>query len=126
MRKLEQVLAIADGDRRMHRPAARLREWRCGNVTVTVAVDAALSVVVQVSGPEAAVGDVAGLIAALSKAEYLAACAEQDTAAALIAQLSAGSAGALAAPRRRPAPGRSRPAGRPDLRAGHPAPSAGW
>jgi hypothetical protein len=120
MRKREQILAIAGG-RRMRRSAARLREWKCGDVTV--AVDAALTVVVQVSGAAAAVGDVAGLIAALSAAQCLAASAEQETAAALVAQLTAAH-GAVAPGRA--ARARARQPARPDLSAGRPAPCAGW
>jgi hypothetical protein len=83
MRKLEQVLAIVEADRKLFGQTPLLRTWRCGEITV--AVDAQLQVVVRSDVPRAVVADGAALASALCDAERFAAEARKVSEAALIA-----------------------------------------
>ncbi|HEY2506645.1 MAG TPA: hypothetical protein VGI58_09010 [Streptosporangiaceae bacterium] len=85
MRKLKEVLALAEADRqaREREQAPILRQWTCGEIEVTV--DAALRIVIVTADPYALVASADDLIAALRQAREFVSEAERVVAAALIA-----------------------------------------
>jgi len=83
VRKLEQVLAIVEADRKHSAQMPLLRIWRSGELTV--AVDASLQVILWSAAEQAVIGDVSALVNVLSDAERLAAEARKLSHAAPIA-----------------------------------------
>jgi hypothetical protein len=83
VRKLEQVLAIVEADRKHSAQTPLLRIWRSGELTV--AVDASLRVILWSAAERAVIGDVCALVNMLSEAERFAAEARKLSQAALIA-----------------------------------------
>ena len=83
MRKLEQVLAIVEADRKHSAQMPLLRIWRSGELTV--AVDASLQVILWSAAEQAVIGDVSALVNVLSDAERFAAEARKLSHAAPIA-----------------------------------------
>jgi hypothetical protein len=84
MRRLREVLALAEADRQAleRERAPILRQWTCGDIKITV--DAALRVMIVTADRHAVVANVDELIGALAKAREFVTEAEQVVAAALI------------------------------------------